>query len=165
MELLLLYSGTILSIVTFLFGVSSGLECISCEWTAGETTEAGCVSAPFRENTTLCEQTDGNENFICETKVKFRTESDNHYLSSVIRRCVLEHGYCDNHCDPFSDIDCYICCNANNKCNSIPLSSDILPVHLTYNITNTAADGIFRGGPYLFSITIFSTVNFLVFNF
>ncbi|XP_063419970.1 uncharacterized protein LOC134705148 [Mytilus trossulus] len=162
MELLLLYSGTVLSIVTFLFGVSSGLECISCEWTAGETTEAGCVSAPFRENTTQCEQTIGNANFICETKVKFRTESDNHYLSSVTRSCVLEHGNCDNLCDPMSGKDCFICCN-NKKCNSIPLSSDILPDHLTYNITNTAADCVFRSGTYLFSITIFSTVNFLMF--
>ncbi|CAC5411006.1 unnamed protein product [Mytilus coruscus] len=163
MELSLLYSGTVLSIVIFLFGKSSGLECISCEWTAGETTETGCVFAPFKENSTRCEQTVGNENYICETKVMFRTELDNHYLSSVTRKCVLEHGYCDNHCNPMSGIDCFSCCNANNKCNSIPLSSEFLPVHLTYNITNMAADGIFRSGTYLFSFTIFSTVNFLVF--
>lgn len=99
---------------------------------------------------------------ILQTIVMYKTVKDSHYLSQVSRRCQFEHGNCDNHCNPESGVNCFSCCNANNNCNSLPMSSVVLPPHLTYNVTNMAAPEVIVSGSTA-SIQLFIfIVNFFV---
>lgn len=99
---------------------------------------------------------------ILQTVVIYKTVKDSHYLSRVSRRCQFEHGNCDNHCNPESGVNCYSCCNANNNCNSLPMSSVVLPPHLTYNVTNMAApEVVISGSTATIQLFIF-IVNFFV---
>lgn len=163
MESYIIFSGTIALIFGVLFGQSLSLECVTCEWRAGQVNDTiGCVSTPYKEPTELCEQSEGNVNHVCETVVIYKTVKDSHYLSRVSRRCQFEHGNCDNHCNPESGVNCYSCCNANNNCNSLPMSSVVLPPHLTYNVTNMAApEVVISGSTATIQLFIF-IVNFFV---
>ena len=62
-------------------GQSLGLECVTCEWRAGQVNDTiGCVSTPYKEPTELCEQSKGNVNHVCEVWQIYISLSSMHNL-------------------------------------------------------------------------------------
>ncbi|XP_069119472.1 uncharacterized protein [Argopecten irradians] len=125
----------------------SGLECVTCDWNAGQTNGTdGCVSSPYSVTRQEC-QTAGNNNvYSCETILKFKMVKTRSYLEGVTRECTLRHYYCNKECDPAKKDTCYLCCE-NDGCNSVPFSMALLPFSLYYNTTSAAipTTGVFPG--------------------
>ncbi|OWF52228.1 uncharacterized protein LOC110448029 [Mizuhopecten yessoensis] len=139
------YSGII--IVALQFITVSGLECITCDWNAGQTNGTDdCVSAPYELDRQQCETTGNNNVYSCETTLTFKMVKTRSYLESISRGCKLQHYYCNKECNPAKKKDCFLCCEEGG-CNSVPFSMGLLPFSLYYNTTSEATPTtcVFRG--------------------
>ncbi|XP_033732058.1 uncharacterized protein LOC117321660 [Pecten maximus] len=139
------FSGIIIIAVQII--TVSGLECITCEWNAGQTNGTDdCVSRPYGLTRQECETAGNNNVYSCETNLKFTMVKTRSYLESISRGCTLRHYYCNKECDPAQQNNCFLCCE-NEGCNSLPFSMGLLPFSLYYNTTSAAAPttGVFRG--------------------
>ncbi|XP_060077238.1 uncharacterized protein LOC132556810 [Ylistrum balloti] len=134
-------------ILTLQFLTVSGLECITCDWNAGQTNGTDdCVSRPYGLDKQECEETGNYNVYNCETKLKFKMVKTRSYLESITRGCTLKHYNCNKECNPAKKDNCFLCCE-DSICNTVPFSMGLLPFSMYYNTTSMAAPttDVFRG--------------------